>query len=201
MKKSYLCGIAAAAMLSATPALAANNNNVQTTPLTGPYVGVYGGYDWTDTGRADPRGWDGGLYAGYKLDKLLGSGTKDYGIGANGAIEVFYGISNAKDRSGGVTVTKEDEWGVSFRPGISVFDRFTGDMGINPYGIVGYRSTKFETTTNSDRYDGFELGIGTELFAQGNIGMRVEYAHTWYGSEGGLNPDSDDVRVGLSYHF
>lgn len=197
MKTSRILGIAATAILVTSPVLAANTQYSQTTPLTGSYVGIYGGHDWSDVSGVHARGWDGGVFAGYKLDKLLGGGNRDYGIGANGAIEVFYGLSNS-DRLG---VEKDDEWGVSFRPGISILDRVTGDIGLNPYGILGYRNTKFDLAGTSDRYDGFELGIGTQLIAHNNMGVRLEYSHTWYGSENGIDPDTDSERVGLSYHF
>lgn len=196
MNKIFALGVAAVA-LSGAPALA-DANNIQTTPLTGPYVGVYGGYNWTDFdgANADPDGWDGGVFAGYKLDALM---DKDYGIGANGAIEAFYGVSNADDNN----IEKDDEWGISFRPGISILDSMTADLGLNPYGILGYRNTKFESTNGggSDRFNGFELGIGSELVAYGDFGIRAEYAHVWYASENGIDPDSDDLRLGVSYHF
>ncbi len=197
MKASRIIGMAAAAILGTGTAFAASSERGQTTFLTGPYIGVYGGYDWTDIAGTDPRGWDGGVFAGYKIGKLFGGGTREYGIGANGAIEVFYGISNS-DRIG---AEKDDEWGVSFRPGISILDRVTGDSGVNPYGILGYRNTKFDVAGYTERYDGFELGIGAEVLASNNIGVRLEYSHTWYGSENGINPDTDSLRAGLSFRF
>ena len=207
MKALCLLTIVTTAFLgAASSAMANNTGNLKPTPLTGVYAGVYGGYDWTDVdaGGMDPDGWDGGIFIGYKYDALLGGGMKDYGIGANGAIEAFYGISNADDASGGIAVEKDDEWGISLRPGISIFNKVTKDMGINPYGILGYRNTEFETTGlpgGSERYNGFELGLGTQLIAFQNAGIRLEYSHTWYGSKHGVDPDSNDLRLGLSYHF
>lgn len=210
MRPFYIFSLMLATLANVAPALAADQGSLRTSPLTGPYVGIYGGYDWTDTDtlaglKSDPDGWDGGVFAGYKMDALLGEGMRNYGIGANGAIEAFYGVSNADDTVDGITVSKNDEWGVSFRPGLSVLDRITGNLGLNPYAILGYRNTEFETSAfgikNAERYNGFELGIGTQLVAFGNAGIRLEYSHIWYGSKGGVDPDSDDLRLGVSYHF
>lgn len=186
-----------------------NMQSGRTTALTGAYVGVYGGYDWTSadsTGAGvgiDPEGWDGGFFAGYKFDQLFG-GNRTSGAGANIALEAFYGFSNSDETVGGVTFEKDNEWGISLRPGISIFDSMFGDTAINPYGIVGYRSTEFDVTGapgGSEWYDGFELGLGTQLVAMGDVGLLVEYSHVWYDSEGSFDPDSDNVRLGLSYHF
>ena len=48
---------------------------------------------------------------------------------------------------------------------------------------------------------GFELGAGTELVTFQNFGVRADYTHVWYGSSSGFNPDEDDVRLGVAYHF
>ena len=95
--KQYL--LSAALTLAATAALAApvqNKNAGQTTNLTGAYVGVYGGYGWINASSADVNGWDTGLFAGYKLDKVMGW-SNGYVFGGNAAIEGFYGLSDAKD--------------------------------------------------------------------------------------------------------
>lgn len=201
----------------ATTTFAAPSNNTSTSstreniarsPFTGPYIGGYGGYDWSDADTNIPgfnprtRGWDYGVFAGIRIDGLLDR-VNGLGIGLNGAIEGFYGWSDSDDEVAGLAINKENEWGVSFRPGLSFLNN--EKMGVTPYGILGYRNTEFEafsgTAGASERFNGFDLGIGTQLLAMGQFGVRAEYTHTWYASEGSIDPDSDNVRVGISYQF
>jgi outer membrane immunogenic protein len=204
MKTNYKLGSALAAILLAAPVLAVartNHDSVSNSAFTGPYLGVYGGYDWTELDSdggfdAELDGVDYGVFGGVRVDGLLDR-VNGLGIGMNGAVEAFYGGSESDDSG----VEKDEEWGVSFRPGMSFLDDATHSMGIAPYGVLGYRNTKFEATGGSERYDGFDLGIGAQLLSEGAVGLRAEYIHTWYGEEDGIDPDSDAVRVGLSYQF
>ncbi len=199
MKKLFLPLLVSTALISgASFAAESMSTNVSNSVFTGPYIGVYGGYNWSDLdgGLADPEGLDYGVFAGVKVDGLLDR-VNGLGLGLNGAVEGFYGSSSADD--GGVD--KDEDWGVSFRPGMSIITDVTGDLGFNPYGILGYRRTEFEAAGASERYNGFELGLGTEILAFGDIGVRADYSHTFYASEGGIDVDSDDVRIGAAYHF
>jgi len=174
-------------------------------PLSGAYVGAYGGYGWTNadiTNNADANidGADYGVFAGYSLDTLL---DHTIGMGINGSLEGFYGWSDADDTSGGVDYQKKNDWGVSFRPGLSFVQDYT--MGLKPYGILGYRRAEFENSvagvSNTDWHNGFELGVGTEVIAYGNVGIRLDYSHVWYGAKNGINPEENNLRLGVGYHF
>jgi opacity protein-like surface antigen len=202
MKK--LLTLSAIASVFAAPAFAAPAP--ATTPLTGFYVGAFAGYDMTDlndeTGvppivDAKLRGADYGGFVGYKLDALMDS-MNGFGIGMNGAIEASYAWSNSDDNAGGAIVEKNYDWGVSFRPGFSVLQF---GNGINPYAILGYRRMEVESAGIEEQYNGFELGLGTQLIAMGDFGVRADYTHVFYSEKNGFDPDSDQIRVGLSYHF
>lgn len=175
----------------------------------GPYVGVYGGYGWTDGDNdaginVDPDGTDYGLYAGVKINSLLDKTVNRMGVDLTGALEVHYGWSGADETVAGVTFDKEREYGISFRPGLGFFG-YDDSIAVNPYAIIGYRRTEYKATaggvTDDEDFDGFELGLGTELVAYDNVGVRLDYSHVWYGSENGFDPSEDNVRLGMTYHF
>lgn len=208
MKTMYLIA-PAIILLTTSAALAAPGNTtastIENSPFTGAYLGIYGGYDWSELDSAgsspDLNGWDAGVMGGIRIDALLDR-MKGFGIGLNGALEGFYGDSESDESAGGIELDKGNEWGVSFRPGLSFMDEVASPLGVSPYGILGYRNTQYKNSLGgSERYDGFELGIGAQLLAYGSWGVRTEYSHTWYSSENGIDPASDDIRVGLSYQF
>ena len=172
--------------------------DVKATPNV--YLGAYGGYGWSDLetdfgSDPDVNGGDYGLFGGIGLDALMRHANMDMGI--TGAIEGFYGWSNADDDG----VEKDHEWGVNFRPGLAFIDPYS-PFGMKPYGIIGYRRSNYEFATGGDEsYNGFELGLGTELLAYNDFGVRLDYSHVWYGEKDGIDPDENDLRLGVAYHF
>ena len=171
------------------------------------YVGGYGGYSWSnvDTGGAsgDVNGTDYGIFVGAELEKLL---NRDSLWGVTGAIEAFYGWSNADDTvttaaGAPIGIEKNHEWGIDFRPGLKFLDAYS-PFGIKPYGILGYRRAEFSTSTaGNHNFNGFELGAGTELLAYNNWGVRLDYTHVFYNEHSGIDPDENDLRLGVAYHF
>lgn len=208
MKKLLLT--TAALIAVAAPAQADNYNYESLSYLSGFYVGGFAGHTWNDVDTPvagvdlDIDGGDYGVFFGYKADALLDETINRVGLGLNGAIEAHYAWSGADDEVGAVDFEKEGEWGISFRPGLSILDE-TMPWGINPYAILGYKHLELEGETagvsEDESFDGFELGIGTEIITYGDFGVRLDYSHTWYGEESGFDPDSDDIRLGVAYHF
>jgi len=165
------------------------------------YAGVEGGLDRTNVdttaGSDDITGGDYGLFAGYKMNDVMQNG-----MGLNAAVEVHYDWSNADDDFlgiAGVTVEKQNEWGIDVRPGYAVSDMF------NPYGILGYERMELKGNagafSGTESYNGFVLGAGAEFTPWNNIGIRLDYTHTWYGEKNDVDPDENEVKLGVGYHF
>ena len=195
----------------ASPALAQDGErHVSKSPMTGFYAGVQGGYSWTDveTNVAgfdfDVDGAEYGFFAGYQIDRLLDNSVNRLGLGLNGALEAQYMDSRADDSVGGADLEKDYDWGITFRPGLTILDRYS-PFGGKPYGIIGYRNATFEGTvpgaSDEENFDGFELGIGTELLAYEKLGVRLDYSHVFFEEKGGFEPDEDSLRMGVAYHF
>ena len=174
-----------------------------------PYLGVYGGYGWTDgDGQGALSGADiyldgaeYGLFAGMRVDTLLDQTVNRIGLGLTGAVEVNYGWSDQDDTIAGVIIEKNHEYGISFRPGLALIDRIN-PLDFTTYGILGYKRAEFEVDgLGEDDYDGFELGIGSELVAYDNVGVRLDYSHTWYEEKNSIDPSEDAVKLGLSFQF
>lgn len=163
------------------------------TPSTGPYVGVTGGYNWGE----GIEGGEFGVFAGVEVGRMI---DRHLNWGMFGALEAHYIWSESDGSVGGVGIGKDNEWGISFRPGFD-FIADSAPLGLKPYAILGYRRAEFEGGGVSTDFDGFELGLGTQLMAWGQVGLRLDYTHVFYEEKGGLDPDEDNLRLGLSYHF
>lgn len=205
MNSKTILAAGAALIALSTPAYAgpARDRGDHLTDQSGMYVGGFGGYGWTDADvgatDADVNGADFGVFIGYTLDAFL---DRTLGMGINGSIEAHYAWSNADSSDAGGETEKDDEWGISFRPGMSFFNY--EPLGLKPYAILGYRNAEFDSSVagvNQENLDGFELGVGTELVAYGDYGVRLDYSHVFYGEENGIDADENNLRLGVAYHF
>ena len=106
MKKLLLTS---AALLTMTASYSvADEYSMDADRLTGPYIGVYGGYGWTDLEGedsfagvdADLNGADYGLFIGMKADTLLDATINRLGLSLTGALELQYGWSSQDDTVG-----------------------------------------------------------------------------------------------------
>ena len=196
MKKLMLGAAVAVALFGATQAQA-QGDYIERTELS-PYVGVYGGYGWSDAdgGGGTPDGADYGVFAGIDGDAILNPTINRLGLGISGAIEAHYGLSSQDDGDS----EKEQEWGVNFRPGLSFLNN-DYIVEVAPYGILGYRGAVYEVNGDDETFHGFELGIGTEVVAFDNASVRLDYTHVFYGEENDIDPDEDNIRLGLGYKF
>jgi hypothetical protein len=191
----------------------ADSRPVSSSPSFSPglYVGAFGGYAWnnvdSDLGGGvdfDADGGEYGAFIGVQIDTLLNQTVGRMGLGLTGALEAYYTESNADDSSGGFSLEKDHDWGISFRPGLTFLNAHS-PFGMKPYGILGYRNANFEWsgggTSGDKNFGGFELGIGSELVAYDKVGVRLDYTHVFYEDKGGIDPSENNLRLGVAYHF
>jgi hypothetical protein len=176
--------------------------------FNGIYVGGQGGYDYTNTGANGPHfdteGWDYGAFAGYSLNSYF----NDMGWGLTGAVEGNYTWSTAGDHTSfdGISLKdyKQNSWGVDFRPGLTYVDQYL-PFGLKPYGIFGYQRADYrfsgDGANDSLHFNGFKLGIGTEILTFQHFGVRLDYDHVFYGSRDGVDPHENDLLAGVVFHF
>jgi opacity protein-like surface antigen len=168
-----------------------------------PYIGIYGGYGELHTfSNALNRevfsdGMELGAFAGLKVNKLFGDNSI-----FNFAVEVNAGTSGVDGGVNGISFEKKHDLGLSFRPGFTI--KPTSSITLSPYAILGYRRAKFSstgTTTSEETFNGFELGLGTNLLNFDNWGVRFEYSRTFYQEDRGVDVDEDAFRLGMGYYF
>lgn len=181
----------------------------QSTVFNGPYVGVFAGYDFSDTettapGVAQDLNQDGKSFGGY-----LGYGqTFDrFYVGAEGEIG-GNDLNGSKNVAGRITSLDANEsYGLSVRGGYLVTDNAL------LYGRVGWQRTNFEVNSGGlslhDDLDGVRFGGGLEVAMTDNLLARLEYNYTDYDalkySVGTANysvqPDGGQLRLGVGYRF
>jgi len=208
MKKINLLTRATALIMAAALSSPALANEGSTNSLSGFYVGGFGGHTWVEPSlgggsSSSLNGSDYGLFAGYQMENTLGANAP---FNLSSAIEGSYGWNAHTHETGfigalPVSIEKNHDWGVSFRPGLS-FLSSSAMLGLHPYGILGYRQAEFSASSvGSSNHGGFDLGIGTELIAYKNFGIRLDYDHVFYQAKDGLDPKENDLRLGVAYHF
>ncbi|MCB1455260.1 MAG: porin family protein [Nitratireductor sp.] len=209
-----LTGISLVAILLASPAMAADI--IETQPVTdplppsqtnllwsGPYVGIYGGYNWLASrigGNPDVDGIDGltgGGYAGYNVQF-----DQNWVAG----IEGMAGVSGAENTFGNVNV--EQNWEASLRGRMGY--AFENSM---VYGLAGLAGTKATVTTPTGSDSainlGWTIGAGLETHLTENVTARVEYDYSDYGSRnyslgggnGDVSLDSHSLKLGVGLKF
>lgn len=177
----------------------------QAEPFTGPYAGVYAGYDRADDkgtghdqGTGAINGWaqktkpDGaqyGILGGYNW--RLGS---NYLIGLEGDVE---GRGGNNDRSfqnhNGITDTDFTE-STKLRSAASLRARigYVFDNRAAVYATAGYASASVKRTyqtvgavteSHSGRQSGWTAGVGADYLLTGQLAARLEYRHTDYGTD------------------
>lgn len=183
---------------------------------TGGYVGGQIGYGWGKS-RFDvllngyelkPRGFLGGVYAGYNFD--LGNSVV-LGVDA----DVTYNDVNKKIDTGLETLKTELRWSgaVRARAGYAV-DRFlpyiAGGVAFgqvkNNYSV----SALNRSFSDKNTLTGWTIGAGVDYAATDNLIVRLEYRYTDYGRKdfdfGGASSirnkfKTNDVRLGIAYKF
>ncbi len=152
MKKiiAFMAAAALPALMFAAPAQA-NDGSIDNS-MSGFYVGGFGGHTWNNVDVSgapsfDINGSDYGVFAGYKVESLLGTNAP---INLSGAIEANYGWSHANEThlvgATPVEIRKDREWGVNFRPGLT-FLSSAMPLGLHPYGIFGYRAADYKSSS------------------------------------------------------
>ena len=164
----------------------------------GAYVGINGGYGWSDSNPTSAEGGFGGAQVGYNWQR----GRLVFGI---------EGDFQGGDIGGSVT-----DFDATLHSEINWFSTVRGRLGIatGPWLIYGTGGVAFADIDTRVRFDdgdswktsgtetGYAVGGGLEwAFAQ-NWSAKAEYLFVGLGEDDfGVNNDFHSVRLGLNYKF
>ncbi|WP_296747222.1 outer membrane protein [Mesorhizobium sp.] len=200
---------------------------------SGAYIGAQAGYAWGSSfgggffkaggadvvGSVDPRGFLGGLHAGYNYQL-----TNNLVIGAEGDINfasIKGSVDPMHDASGnpsppGNSASADMTWNgsVRLRAGYAI-DRLlpylTGGLAFGRYKYEpSYGATG--PLPGSKTQTGWDVGAGLEYAFTDHLTSRVEYRYTDFGratydipgfpaDETRIRLKTNDVRIGLTYKF
>lgn len=180
--RSVAIATAFAALVVATPALAANS---------GPYFGVGVTHDNVATGGdlegAGINGIGGTVFAGYDL--ALSANTF-FGVEAN------FDLASAKAGSADDRLEIDHAFGATARLGYNLNDNTA------LYGRIGYQRGRGTEIVDAEGFstslDGLRLGAGLETAVTDRISLRAEYNHTHYSFSDELEADLAPAKAGLN---
>jgi outer membrane immunogenic protein len=186
MKKAILSSVAAVALMAIAGVSAAQAAD---TPFAGGYAGIQGGYDiFKDQWNGDKfKGVEGGLFMGYNVpvaEKVILGG------------EVNFNLSDAHNSTYGIKA--KNDYGISARAG------FLASDNIMVYARGGYQRALINLEgVDSHHFNGWTLGAGIETALSQQISLRVEYVYAGYKSNStlGVNPNQQNMNIGVAYHF
>jgi outer membrane immunogenic protein len=161
----------------------------------GAYIGVNGGYGWSNSGATDADGAFGGGQIGYNWQR----GRLVFGIEGD-----FQGSDINSSNSG--LVGSDMDWFSTVRGRVGLAN---GPLLIYGTGGVAFAdiTNRFTVVEDSDTKTGYAVGGGLEYAFAPNWSAKAEYLFLGFGDDtvaGTTIKVDDDVhtaRVGLNYHF
>lgn len=173
---------------------------------SGAYIGIQGGYVWTDLefpaafGVADEE-FNGGTLGAY-VGLNAQNGNLVYGVEA----DINYSWNENEYLVGGIPVDVGTDWSGSLRGRLGyAFDRTL------VYGTAGLAVTngyiESAVLDESETLTGYTVGAGVEHAFTDMISGRLEYRYSDYGDEdfglglGDFDVNEHAVRVGLTFKF
>lgn len=172
----------------------------------GAYIGINGGYGWSDARPTEPEGGFGGGQIGYnwQRDRIVFGLEGDFqGAGISGRAYTFDGDTARSDMNWFSTVRgrlgfASGPWLLYATGGLAVAD-------------VDHRANlEGQSFRGNDTLTGYAVGGGLEWKFSQNWSAKAEYLYLGLGdskltADNGdfvrINNDVQTVRVGLNYHF
>ncbi len=165
----------------------------------GAYIGINGGYGWSNSTFTKPEGGFGGGQIGYNWQR------DRFVFGLEGDIQAADISGRAYNPFLDATARTDTNW----------FSTVRGRLGfangpILIYGTGGLAVAEFDTRFNSGDFSfhnsetkaGYAVGGGVEWAFAPNWSMKAEYLYLGFGDDkNDINQDFQTVRVGLNYKF
>jgi outer membrane immunogenic protein len=213
--RSGIFAVVLAAALTAASAAQAADAIVESAPepplppaqtnllWSGPYIGIYGGYNWMSASVNPGPDIDG-------IDGLTAGGYAGFNFELDGGwvagVEAMGGFSDGENTFNDITV--EQNWDAALRA------RFGYAFGSTlAYGLAGYGMTSAEATedggSDSQTHLGWTIGAGLETQLLDNVTGRIEYNYSKYGEQEydlgannrDISLDNQAVKVGVGLKF